>query len=227
MQGLFSKTKVLMVVVHIAALASSKPMEEVPPSAICLYKHICAPQRMGDTQPTYEYQLIVWPTDLDDFADVIDEPVQNDKPVTIVKDPVVVMPTLDDDYEENGEDVGVVVDTATPIVDIQGPSDNVRIMQNYHKTYANGSAEYMLVLSNGLVNYQRIDLKKVDSELLPVQNGYYTVPLEGDPISFQTTYYHADENGYHVHKTELSTRNPTHDLKLDENQDWSMNGQYI
>ncbi|XP_075157086.1 uncharacterized protein LOC142230335 [Haematobia irritans] len=194
MMSLFSKTLVLIIVIHIATMASSKPLEEMP-------------ERMGDSQPTYEYQLIVWPTDLDDYVDVIDdEPVQEVKPtVTIVEDPVVVMPSMDDEKDEEMETVPSV--------------DNVEILQNYHKTYQNGSAEYMLVLSNGMVNYQRIDLKKIKSELKPVQEGYYTVPLEGNPTTFQTTYYHADEKGYHVYRTELSTRNPSVAIKYDDKVD--------
>lgn len=52
-----------------------------------------------------------------------------------------------------------------------------------------------------MVNYQRIDLKNINGKMRPVQDGYYTVPSSGDPTSYQTIYYHADENGYNVYKS--------------------------
>lgn len=54
-----------------------------------------------------------------------------------------------------------------------------------------------------MVNYQRIDHVVIKGVSKPVQQGYYTVPSQGTRESYQTTYYRADVNGYHVYKSKL------------------------
>lgn len=63
-------------------------------------------------------------------------------------------------------------------------------------------SSYRLVLSNGLVNYQRIDHVLVKGVKKPIQQGYFTVPSQyGTREIYQTTYYRADKSGYHVYKS--------------------------
>lgn len=181
--GLLSKTQVLLIAIHVAALVTSMPIEEVgsnSPSHLFLlgcgdvvnniWRRICCifyfvsivggffywnfnylflwfPQtddvRIGNSQPTYEYQLVIWPTDIDDIFDSFEPPVQNDEPVTIIDQPVVVMPG-EEDYEQDDELDNDEADNEVPLMpeEDQIPSDNIQVLENYHKTFANGSEEY-------------------------------------------------------------------------------------
>ena len=63
---------------------------------------------------------------------------------------------------------------------------------------------FRLVLSNGMVNYQRIDHVLVKGIKKPIQQGYFTVPSQhGTRAIFQTTYYKADKHGYQVYKSKF------------------------
>ncbi|XP_005187296.3 uncharacterized protein LOC101891017 [Musca domestica] len=194
--GLFSKIQVLLIFIGICqvmSLAWAKPLEE-------------GDMIMGDTEPIYEYQMVAWPTDLedDDIVDVLDDDDED----------------LEGDFVTSGnkpsqhDELDTDAEPPLPEED-QDPVETVHVLENYHNTFANGTEEIKLVMSNGHVNYQRIELKEVGGELLPVQDGYFTVPVDGSPRTFQTTYYHADEKGYNVYKTEQTVRNPAHDVYLE------------
>ncbi|XP_061396627.1 uncharacterized protein LOC133332258 [Musca vetustissima] len=154
--------------------------------------------------------MVVWPTDLDDddVVDTLDDEVEGDDVAVTTTRPSIVISGVGSDKLDT--------DAQPPLMDAdEEPVETVHVLENYHHTFANGTEEIKLVMSNGLVNYQRLHLKEVDDELLPIQDGYFTVPIPGLPITFQTTYYHADENGYNVYKTEQTPRNPAHDMYLD------------
>ncbi|KAM7347436.1 uncharacterized protein ACRADG_006997 [Cochliomyia hominivorax] len=199
------------------------------------------------TQPLYESQLAVWPTDIDDIVEAVVQ-VTDEIPLhTLIEQPEVVMPsdiidTQDDvvnsgNFADDDEDFDVVYDPNSdlwPTIVGEKPQqettkpDPVIVLENYHHKYGNGSEEYKLVLSNGMVNYQRIDMVLVKGVLKPVQQGYYTVPAEATPgrrESFQTTYYRADKNGYNVYKVEQSPRNPAFDIYLQYNKEQDVTTQ--
>ncbi|XP_065364116.1 uncharacterized protein LOC135957319 [Calliphora vicina] len=196
-----------------------------------------APIAIDKTQPVYELQLAVWPTDVDDIIEAV-MPPNNEIPLhTLIEQPVAVMPDMDytqddvisDNFADDDEDLDVIYDPSSDLwptivgVEPDPPNqpDTVIVLENYHHKYGNGSEEYKLVMSNGMVNYQRIDHVLVKGVLKPVQQGYYTVPslTPGLRESYQTTYYRADKNGYNVYKTETSPRNPAYDVYLQYTKD--------
>lgn len=69
--------------------------------------------------------------------------MQNDEPVTIIDQPVVVMPG-EEDYEQDDELDNDEADNEVPLMpeEDQIPIDNIQVLENYHKTFANGSEEY-------------------------------------------------------------------------------------
>ncbi|XP_046802336.1 uncharacterized protein LOC124418814 [Lucilia cuprina] len=223
MKSLVFKSLMLIMVLQDVTTVLAKPTTKAPIMTV------------DKTQPLYELQLAVWPTDVDDIIEAVMPPNNEIPQHTLIEQPVVVMPDMDytqnddddngiitDNFADDDEDLDVVYDPTSdlwPIItgepEASKPTDEVIVLENYHHKYDNGSEEYKLVLSNGMVNYQRIDHVLVKGVWRPVQQGYYTVPsMAGTRESYQTTYYRADTNGYNVYKTERSPRNPAYDIYL-------------
>lgn len=59
------------------------------------------------------------------------------------------------------------------------------------------------MLSNGLVNYMKLYMKRVGDTLINVQEGYNSVPVAGQKPKIQTLYYIADERGYNVYRSKF------------------------
>lgn len=59
-----------------------------------------------------------------------------------------------------------------------------------------------LVLSNGLVNYLKLYLKREGDRVINVQEGYNSLPTTGQIPQIETLYYIADERGYRVLRSE-------------------------
>ncbi|KAH8421365.1 hypothetical protein KR009_002942 [Drosophila setifemur] len=212
-----------------------------------MQRHLKTP----NSQPIYEIQLVVWPTDIedgDDFspplattttrgttsttsttttttfppppaASTIGTPIEQIWP--LYEDQLVVFPQMD--FEEENldyffDDLGPS-STAAPPTPVTGsptkPSTTtwhptgtptptpIYVVQNYHVIHPNGTEEYKLVMSNGLVNYKKLYTKKVGDQVINVQEGYNSVPIPGPKNQIQTQYYIADERGYNVYKIEL------------------------
>ncbi|KAH8397984.1 hypothetical protein KR222_007799, partial [Zaprionus bogoriensis] len=179
----------------------------------------------GDSsQPVYELQLVVWPVDM---ADELDEDwtttttrattttttttTEAPTPPPLYEDQLVVFPQMD--FEEENFDyffdeletaVGPSTTRPRPTPPAATPSGTgpVRVVENYHMRFPNGTEEHKLVLSNGLVNYMRLYLKRVDGRLVNVQEGYNSVPTTGKIPQIETLYYIADERGYNVYRSE-------------------------
>lgn len=87
----------------------------------------------------YELQLTVWPTDVDDIVEVVAEPIPADSEVTIVEDPIIVMPDMEDEYDTiEGLDDDLDTSWQPPVDEVAA----IKVLENYHKTFGNGSEEY-------------------------------------------------------------------------------------
>ena len=109
---------------------------------------------MNKLQPLFEYQLAVWPTDVDDIIEAI-MPQNDEMPMddTLVEQPITIMPDIDFDTQDNGadddDDHDIVYDPSSDLwpAIIGGdnnakPQDPVIVLENYHHNYGNGSEEY-------------------------------------------------------------------------------------
>ncbi|KAH8344729.1 hypothetical protein KR067_005366 [Drosophila pandora] len=196
-----------------------------------------------DSQPIYELQLVVWPSDIEDGDDfspplatttttttttttkpptttttgstttTIGTPIEQIWP--LYEDQLVVFPQMD--FEEENldyffDDVGPSSTTTSPPPPTTGSSTTwhptgtptptpTYVVQNYHVIHPNGTEEYKLVMSNGLVNYKKIYTKTVGDQVINVQEGYNSVPIPGPRNQIQTQYYIADERGYNVYRS--------------------------
>ncbi|XP_017099482.2 mucin-2 [Drosophila bipectinata] len=202
-----------------------------------------------DSQPIYELQLVVWPSDIEDGDDfspplatttttttstssttkaptttttgstttTIGTPIEQIWP--LYEDQLVVFPQMD--FEEENldyffDDVGPSSTTTpppptTPSSTTWHPTGTptptpIYVVQNYHVIHPNGTEEYKLVMSNGLVNYKKIYTKTVGDQVVNVQEGYNSVPIPGPRNQIQTQYFIADERGYNVYRIEVSPR---------------------
>ncbi|XP_001965580.3 rho GTPase-activating protein gacJ [Drosophila ananassae] len=202
-----------------------------------------------DSQPIYELQLVVWPSDIEDGDDfspplattttttttstttkpptttttgstttTIGTPIEQIWP--LYEDQLVVFPQMD--FEEENldyffDDVGPSSTTTSPSPPTTGSSTTwhptgtptptpTYVVQNYHVIHPNGTEEYKLVMSNGLVNYKKIYTKTVGDQVINVQEGYNSVPIPGPRNQIQTQYYIADERGYNVYRIEVTPR---------------------
>ncbi|EDV99741.1 GH12248 [Drosophila grimshawi] len=221
----------------------------------------------SSSQPLYELQLVVWPSDVEDGDDFLPTaattppkstttrrttkiPVttksttratrrpagrptrrpttKSPSPLPSYEDQLAVFPQMD--VEE--ENFDYVFGELQPVASTQRPwassttpkptytsswepAEKVYILENYHIKYGNGKEEYKLVLSNGLVNYMKLYVKRVGKDLINVQEGYYSVPVDGKKSKIRIIHYIADEHGYKVYKMEdgalkkvLPTRGP-------------------
>ncbi|XP_030378914.1 uncharacterized protein LOC115627399 [Scaptodrosophila lebanonensis] len=156
--------------------------------------------------PLYEDQLVVFPQmdfeeeNLDYFFDDLPVSVAQPAPApatgttttstttTTVK-PLSTRPTI-------------------PAVAVAPSESLVYVLEDYHVVHPNGTAEYKLALSNGLVNYKKMYNKLVGDQVINVQEGYDSVPIPGREHEYQTQYYIADENGFNVYKIEHNYRVP-------------------
>ncbi|KMZ09606.1 uncharacterized protein Dsimw501_GD24522 [Drosophila simulans] len=226
--------------------SGNKPVEEMPAANPDWRRHLKSP----DSQPIYELQLVVWPTDIEDGDDfspplattttteattttarttratssttsTTPKPTQIGTPIEqiwpLYEDQLVVFPQMD--FEEENLDyffdevppptsptTGRPVTTSHP-TGTPTPTP-IYVVQNYHVIHPNGTEEYKLVMSNGLVNYKKLYSKKVGDRLINVQEGYNSVPIPGPKNQIQTQYYIADERGYNVYRIELHYHQP-------------------
>ncbi|XP_030572903.1 mediator of RNA polymerase II transcription subunit 13 [Drosophila novamexicana] len=138
--------------------------------------------------PLYEDQLVVFPQmdfeeeNFDYFFDEL-EPAENASSTT--SQPLASSTTT----------------TSQPTAGPDEPQP-VYVLENYRIKHANGTEEHKLVLSNGLVNYMKLYMKRVGDTLINVQEGYNSVPVAGQKPKIQTLYYIADERGYNVYRIE-------------------------
>ncbi|EDW65908.2 uncharacterized protein [Drosophila virilis] len=136
--------------------------------------------------PLYEDQLVVFPQmdfeeeNLDYFFDEL-QPEENASSTTTQP---------------------LASSTTTTRQPTAGPDEPqpVYVLENYRIKHANGTEEHKLVLSNGLVNYMKLYVKRVGDKLINVQEGYNSVPVAGQKPKIQTLYYIADERGYNVYR---------------------------
>ncbi|KAI8034318.1 cAMP-dependent protein kinase catalytic subunit [Drosophila gunungcola] len=206
------------------------------------HRHLKSP----DSQPIYELQLVVWPTDIEDGDDfgpplttttttttdgtttsssssstTTPKPTQVGTPIEqiwpLYEDQLVVFPQMD--FEE--ENLDYFFDEVAPPTSASTtrpattshptgtPTPTpIYVVQNYHVIHPNGTEEYKLVMSNGLVNYKKLYTKKVGDQVINVQEGYNSVPIPGPKNQIQTQYYIADERGYNVYRIELHYHQP-------------------
>ncbi|XP_017062395.1 mucin-2 [Drosophila ficusphila] len=242
-------------------VASSNKPEANPLQIPDWQRHLKSP----DSQPIYELQLVVWPSDIedgDDFGPPLatittttktpattttsgfgnhrptnakPKPTQIGTPIEqiwpLYEDQLVVFPQMD--FEEENldyffdeeappptspptEPTTTTTTTSTTTgrpVTIYHPTGTptptpIYVVQNYHVIHPNGTEEYKLVMSNGLVNYKKIYTKKVGDQEVNVQEGYNSVPIPGPKNQIQTQYYIADERGYNVYRIELHYHQP-------------------
>ncbi|KAH8238302.1 hypothetical protein KR032_002893, partial [Drosophila birchii] len=226
--------------------------ETQQPNGLMLQRHLKAP----DSQPIYELQLVVWPSDIedgDDFSPPLatttgrtttasttstststtsttpkaPEASSSASPIEqiwpLYEDQLVVFPQMD--FEEENLDY-FFDDSGSPPSPAPSPSPApatstaptpastsvhptgtptptpIYVVQNYHVIHPNGTEEYKLVMSNGLVNYKKIYRKTVGDQVINVQEGYNSVPIPGPKNQIQTQYYIADERGYNVYRSE-------------------------
>ncbi|KAH8287508.1 hypothetical protein KR054_008950, partial [Drosophila jambulina] len=238
--------------------AGEKPEEEEALDGSKLQRHLKAP----DSQPIYELQLVVWPSDIEDGDDfspplatttgrttttsgsTTTSPTSSTTSTTpkapeapsssssssaspieqiwpLYEDQLVVFPQMD--FEEENLDY-FFDDSGSPPSPAPAPSPSpapsptpastsvhptgtptptpIYVVQNYHVIHPNGTEEYKLVMSNGLVNYKKIYRKTVGDQVINVQEGYNSVPIPGPRNQIQTQYYIADERGYNVYRSE-------------------------
>ncbi|XP_041674881.1 mediator of RNA polymerase II transcription subunit 13 [Drosophila eugracilis] len=215
----------------------NKP-EEKPVENLDWQRHLKSP----DSQPIYELQLVVWPSDIEDGDDfspplatttmrtttttttsTTHKPTQIGTPIEqiwpLYEDQLVVFPQMDFE-EENLDyffDEVASPPTTTPTtgrpVTTNHPTGTptptpIYVVQNYHVVHPNGTEEYKLVMSNGLVNYKKLYTKRVGDQVINVQEGYNSVPIPGPRNQIQTQYYIADERGYNVYRIELHYHQP-------------------
>nr|XP_017017972.2 uncharacterized protein LOC108071678 [Drosophila kikkawai] len=213
-----------------------------------LQRHLKAP----DSQPIYELQLVVWPSDIedgDDFSPPLatttgrttttsstpkaPEATSSASPIEqiwpLYEDQLVVFPQMD--FEEENLDY-FFDDSGSPPSPAPAPAPSpsptpspgpastsvhptgtptptpIYVVQNYHVIHPNGTEEYKLVMSNGLVNYKKIYTKTVKDQVINVQEGYNSVPIPGPKNQIQTQYYIADERGYNVYRIEVHYQQP-------------------
>ncbi|XP_026837865.1 uncharacterized protein LOC6551028 [Drosophila erecta] len=222
--------------------SGNKPVEEMPSASPDWRRHLKSP----DSQPIYELQLVVWPSDIedgDDFSPPLattstttttarttratstttpstpPKPTQIGTPIEqmwpLYEDQLVVFPQMD--FEEENLDyffdevpppTGPPVTTSHPTGTPTPTPIYAHVVQNYHVIHPNGTEEYKLVMSNGLVNYKKLYTKKVGDRVINVQEGYNSVPIPGPKNQIQTQYYIADERGYNVYRIELHYHQP-------------------
>ncbi|XP_016962656.1 uncharacterized protein LOC108033040 [Drosophila biarmipes] len=232
------------------SLSGNKPAEK-PVENPDWQRHLKSP----DSQPIYELQLVVWPSDIEDGDDfspplattttrtttssttprttrttrttsTTPKPTQIGTPIEqiwpLYEDQLVVFPQMD--FEEENLDYffdEVAPPTAPPTtapptarpVTTAHPTGTptptpIYVVQNYHVIHPNGTEEYKLVMSNGLVNYKKLYTKEVGDQVINVQEGYNSVPIPGPRNQIQTQYYVADERGYNVYRIELHSHQP-------------------
>ncbi|KAH8320133.1 hypothetical protein KR074_002390 [Drosophila pseudoananassae] len=215
--------------------AANKP-EDIAQDSEALPLQMQRHLKRPDSQPIYELQLVVWPSDIEDGDDfspplatttttttssttkapttttgstttTIGTPIEQIWP--LYEDQLVVFPQMD--FEEENldyffDDVGPS-STTTPSSTTWHPTGTptptpIYVVQNYHVIHPNGTEEYKLVMSNGLVNYKKIYTKKVGDQVVNVQEGYNSVPIPGPRNQIQTQYFIADERGYNVYRSE-------------------------
>ncbi|KAH8275099.1 hypothetical protein KR018_011792 [Drosophila ironensis] len=197
-----------------------------------LQRHLKRP----DSQPIYELQLVVWPSDIED-GDDFSPPLAtttSKTPTTIAtpteqnwqilyEEPVTVFPqmgleegSLLDDSGPSSTTASPPSTTGTPQGPVSHPTGTYRpqqpidVVQSFHVIHPNGTEEFKVVMKNGLVNYQKIYTKRVGDRLINVQVGYHSVLLPGPKNQIQTQYYIADERGYNIYKTEVHNQQPRH-----------------
>ncbi|XP_043659478.1 uncharacterized protein LOC122624101 [Drosophila teissieri] len=229
--------------------SGNKPMEQLAEANPDAWRprHLKSP----DSQPIYELQLVVWPSDIedgDDFSPPLatttsttttarttratstssttpskPNPSQIGTPIEqmwpLYEDQLVVFPQMD--FEE--ENLDYFFDEVPPPTPAPTPPTTtststhptgtptptpIYVVQNYHVIHPNGTEEYKLVMSNGLVNYKKLYTKRVADRLVNVQEGYNSVPIPGPRNQIQTQYYIADERGYNVYRIELHYQQP-------------------
>ncbi|KAH8241644.1 hypothetical protein KR038_001011, partial [Drosophila bunnanda] len=222
--------------------AGEKLGAQEPQNGLQLQRHLKAP----DSQPIYELQLVVWPSDIengDDFSPPLatttgrttttsttpkaPEATSSVSPIEqiwpLYEDQLVVFPQMD--FEEENldyffDDSGSPPSSAPAPAPASSPAPSstpastsvhptgtpmpipIYVVQNYHVIHPNGTQEYKLVMSNGLVNYKKIYRKTVGDQVINVQEGYNSVPIPGPRNQIQTQYYIADERGYNVYRSE-------------------------
>ncbi|EDX01589.2 ras guanine nucleotide exchange factor G [Drosophila yakuba] len=244
----------------LATDSGNKPMEELPEANPDAWRprHLKSP----DSQPIYELQLVVWPSDIEDGDDfspplatttstttttarttrgtssstssttstTTTKPNQIGTPIEQVwplyEDQLVVFPQMD--FEEENLDyffdevpptpTPTTTTTTTTTTTLRPTSSShptgtptptpIYVVENYHVVHPNGTEEYKLVMSNGLVNYKKLYTKRVADRLINVQEGYNAVPIPGPRNQIQTQYYIADERGYNVYRIELHYQQP-------------------
>ncbi|KAH8368265.1 hypothetical protein KR084_009039 [Drosophila pseudotakahashii] len=220
--------------------SDNKPEEEAMVENPEWQRHLKSP----DSQPIYELQLVVWPSDIedgDDFSPPLAtttsttsttstttprttlKPTQIGTPIEqiwpLYEDQLVVFPQMD--FEEENLDYffdevpppSPSPTTGRPVTTSHHPTGTptptpIYVVQNYHLVHPNGTEEYKLVMSNGLVNYKKLYTKRVDGQVINVQEGYNSVPIPGPKNQIQTQYFIADERGYNVYRIELHTHQP-------------------
>ncbi|XP_050332283.1 streptococcal surface protein B [Bactrocera neohumeralis] len=79
-----------------------------------------------------------------------------------------------------------------------GGGDDVTVLENYQIISNKGINEYKLRLSNGLSDYKKITKKHIGKDIIYVQSGYYSVPVDPEKNKFNIIHYIADEKGYRI-----------------------------
>ncbi|XP_018796634.1 PREDICTED: leukocyte receptor cluster member 8 homolog [Bactrocera latifrons] len=79
-----------------------------------------------------------------------------------------------------------------------GGGDDVTVLENYQIISDKGINEYKLRLSNGLSDYKKITKKHIGKDIIYVQSGYYSVPVDPKKNKFNIIHYIADERGYRI-----------------------------